>query len=202
MTGVALRKGLSLGAAVAWWALAALLALLVVLIPLTVAGRAGVDNVVAFSAAGAGLPLHVAASSVGPAHVVQATALVHFARPGGALVLLAGAENVLGVTTLLVVVGQVRRLLRALRQGSTFAAENPRRLMVIGVVLVGSALLAAVMGLAQSAYFQHVLSAPGLHPRLQFPLDLPLLGAGLLLVVLAEVFRQGRELAEDQRLTV
>ena len=113
--------------------------------------------------------------------------------PGvSAAVRLTGAElSLIGVT---VIVQRLRRIFGAMTAGDPFHPDNVRRLrvtaLVLGLIEINRYLFAALD--------RFVL---GLHPR-GLSLDFTPWFAVLVIVVLAEVFREGARLRRDAELTI
>jgi hypothetical protein len=114
--------------------------------------------------------------------------------PGlAAAVRLAGAE--LSLIGVLVIVQRLRRVFGAMTAGDPFHPDNVRRLRVIALVLA----LIEINSYAFAAIDRFVLGA-----RLPtgFSLNLTAWFAVLVIVVLAEVFREGARLRRDAELTI
>jgi hypothetical protein len=124
--------------------------------------------------------------------LVQAQILGH--APGlGAAIMLAGAE--LSLIGVIVIVQRLRRIFGAMTAGDPFHPDNVRRLRVIALVLA----LIEVNGYLFGALDHFALGsrhAPG------FNLNLTSWFAVLVIVVLAEVFREGARLRRDAELTI
>lgn len=116
-----------------------------------------------------------------------------FERPAFALARI--GTGVLAVCVLYLLL----RIVRTLRAGDPFVAANARRLTVMGfLVAVGGIVLQAVRTAAEMAVIERVdRLAPGVVGGREFELSFLPVAAGLLLVGLAEVFRQGARLRED-----
>jgi hypothetical protein len=112
--------------------------------------------------------------------------------PAVAVVLCVSA---LYVGVLLVICGQMRRVLDTLTRGDPFHPANVRRLRVMGLALVS---------LEALGYLSHV--AVKLFARTDQPWALSFNGAAwfaiLVVFVLAEVFREGARLRQEAELTV
>jgi hypothetical protein len=114
--------------------------------------------------------------------------------PGvAAAVRLGGAElSLIGVT---VIVQRLRRIFGAMTAGDPFHPDNVRRLrvtaLVLGLIEINRYLFAALDRFAL-----------GVHPRGGLNLDFTPWFAVLVIVVLAEVFREGARLRRDAELTI
>lgn len=116
-------------------------------------------------------------------------------------VLLAGAVTIGGS---LVIVGRLRRLFSSFTTGEPFRRENAVHLRVIWITMVVIELsryaLLALVGVALG-----VFGAPDSVGSASFSIDSDNLSSWmsiLILIVLAEVFREGARLKEEQELTI
>jgi DUF2975 family protein len=112
------------------------------------------------------------------------------------------AASMLRLLLWLPVLQQLRRLLGALSVGRPFVRENADRLRKLGWTLVLVELALAALRVAEGLYVAWRFRGPGLElwPRLDLPVTALFVGAALLVV--AEAFRRGAQLEEDQALTV
>lgn len=95
-----------------------------------------------------------------------------------------------------------RAVMRSLYDRTPFIAENTKRLRTMAWLTLGIWIVYSVYALVMTAYLQSVLMVSGGELLLaNLPVVTPLLIAGLL-VVLAEVFRVGFELKEENAFTV
>jgi hypothetical protein len=104
---------------------------------------------------------------------------------------------------MLVLLNNLRRIFQRVRDGAAFDAHNALRLRTLSVVLLALAIVQAVAEVATSmavrsglAAGSSVAVAGGL--RIHMPLLLP----ALVLLALAEVFRRGAELQDEQSLVI
>jgi hypothetical protein len=116
-------------------------------------------------------------------------------------VLLAGAVALGGS---LIIVGRLLKLFASFTTGEPFRRENAQHLRVIWITMVVIELsryaLLAIVGLALG-----VFGAPESVGRTSFSIDSENLGSWmsiLILICLAEVFREGARLKEEQELTI
>lgn len=117
--------------------------------------------------------------------------------------------QVLALLVLAFLLAQLWLLLRAAAQGASFTRHMVRRLRVIGGVMVGWEVLEPLLWLFFSPKANDYAAASiGPWPHLSLGSMEPggpnwtVIAFGLLLVLLAELFRHGADLAEEQRLTV
>jgi hypothetical protein len=113
------------------------------------------------------------------------------------------AVSLLQTLLWLPVLHQLRKLLGALSAGRPFLRANADRLRRLGWSLIGVELARTVLRLVEGAYVVWRFRWPGLElwPR---TVELPTtaLFVGVVLLVVAEAFRRGAQLEEDQALTV
>ncbi len=106
------------------------------------------------------------------------------------------------VVLLIAVLYQIRRLLRVLAAGRPFASDNAGRVRMIGYLLIGIELLRTVLLLVISSIAKANINVAGLTIESSFRPNLGLLLAGGAVLLIAEVFRQGSAMHEEQSLTV
>ncbi len=101
---------------------------------------------------------------------------------------------------------QLANLFEDLSQGKVFEADSARHLRLVGLAVVGGTLFNPVWDILSIWIFRADVIVPGTRiPWLFFlwaKTNPGLLLGGLLLVVVAEAFRIGHKLDEEQRLTV
>ena len=117
--------------------------------------------------------------------------------------------DVLALLVVAVALFQLWRLLGAGARGEPFTDEAVRRLRTMGAVLLAWEVLEPVLWLFLSPKaWEYGDAGYGPGPLLQLGSmepggpDLTVIAFGALLLLLAQVFRRGAELADDQRLTV
>jgi len=128
-----------------------------------------------------------------PAAVLAHAQIMGHAPGLPAAVRLTGAE--LSLIGVLIIVQRLRKVFGAMTAGDPFHPDNVRRLRVIALVLA----LIEVNDYAFAALDHFVL---GEHRHMQFSLNLTAWFAVLVIVVLAEVFREGARLRRDAELTI
>lgn len=97
---------------------------------------------------------------------------------------------------------ELHRVLRTVRDGKPFASSNATRMRRIAwIVIVGEFVRAMVVYLENSFAATH-FTAEGLRFTARADLSITAIVEGLIILVLAEVFRLGTRLDEDQSLTV
>ena len=98
---------------------------------------------------------------------------------------------------------KIRAIFRTLKEGDPFVLENAARIRFLGVATIAFELL--YRGAIFWMYFAFVANQFGISGVSLRPLFEPsfaILGAGLILIVIAEVFRVGAELRSEQELTI
>ena len=116
----------------------------------------------------------------------------------------AGSAVVLIVMLALVlwVLGQLRAVFRTLRDGQPFVPANATRVRRIGWAVIVGELARSAVELSTSSYAMSNFSAEGLRFDARPDLNIFVIVNGLIILVIAEVFRAGTRLDEDQSLTV
>jgi hypothetical protein len=101
---------------------------------------------------------------------------------------------------------QLANLFEDLSAGKVFAADSARRLRLVGLAVVGGTLYSPLWNVLWVWLFRGDIIVPGTRiPWVLFVwtrVNLGLLLGGLLLLVVAEAFRIGYKLHEEQQLTV
>ena len=97
---------------------------------------------------------------------------------------------------------QVRRVFRTLREGKPFAEANAPRLRQVGIAVIVLELARAGAVLFESYYASTHFAADGIRFVATPDFHAAAIFYGLLILVVAEVFRQGTQLYEEQSLTV
>lgn len=106
------------------------------------------------------------------------------------------------ISVVLWVLGHLRAVFRSLRDGQPFVPANATRIRAIAVaVIFGEAARAVVIFLA-NLYASTHFAAEGLRFDARPDFNIMPIFYGLIILVIAEVFRAGTRLDEDQSLTV
>jgi len=129
---------------------------------------------------------------------------VNFDDPGGwtwpifVPALLIGGVAVAGA---LMIVWRLRKLFDSFSSGEPFRRENANHLRAIWIIMMiielSRYVLFAVTGLLIT-----IFGGPNVQAHYEFNVDLSTWGAILILIVLAEVFREGARMKEEQELTI
>ena len=129
-------------------------------------------------------------------------------RPGSRLFLIGAALSITAWWGLwLTVVFQLRWIFDAVCRGEPFLPSSVRRIRIAGWAGVGAALFEPLWELAVVVYMRSILTIAGAAPFPPLALianELPLgtLFAGVIVLALAQIFRVGARLQEEQALTI
>lgn len=144
--------------------------------------------------------LHIgeATTQIGPIRIVT-DAGDRLVWPVVATGLLAGSVAVGGA---LAIVWRLRRMFASFASGEPFSAENAQHLRVIWMVMLAMEvsrylIMGGVLLLVTLFGERH-----GVDLTVRAPVNLTTWGAILILIVLAEVFREGARLREEEKLTI
>jgi hypothetical protein len=103
---------------------------------------------------------------------------------------------------MLYILRQVKALLAGIDRASPFTLANANRVSHIGVAVIVMGLFSESIKFAVGAYTASVVTVPGLELRPGVQIPWATLFLGLMVMVVAEVFRYGVRLQEDSDLTV
>jgi hypothetical protein len=149
--------------------------------------------------------LRVSAPSLGVemAHLHDVRGSLIFPPPTGVSLV---TPALLAVTVMLAitlwVLGQLRAVFRTLRDGQPFVAVNAVRIWRIGVVVIIGELARSAIVFAANSYAMTHFSANGLQFNAPPDVNIFTIIHGLIILAIAEVFRAGTRLDEDQSLTI
>jgi hypothetical protein len=151
------------------------------------------------------LPLTVdtlAGSDVRQAVIVDARGELRLQTTSWPLQFLPNVGMLIALWLAVYVTYQLRGILRRVKAGNPFAVANVRSLRIVGSLLVALGLLGPVLEYAVVRTLLDHLTLGGMEltAPLDFQTDVAL--SGLLVLVLAGVFRHGADLERDQALTV
>ncbi len=108
----------------------------------------------------------------------------------------------------LVALNQLRKFLFTITEGTPFVNENARRIRMLGFCLIGAELVRIFYQYFIVTYLKGTVSVPGArvsYVDFGFYLDwlnLEIIFAGFIILVIAEVFKIGINLREEQELTI
>jgi hypothetical protein len=192
---------------VSWYVVALILALTTCVAVLSVfhdfRASTEIDIPVSFAVDSQALHVSSAALGVERAHIHNVRGSLKFPSPASApsiTLALIAAVMMLGVA--LWALGQLRAVFRTVRDGQPFVRANATRIRRIGFVVIIGELGRAAVVFASNRYAMTNFSAIGL--KFDAPPDLHVFTIihGLIILAIAEVFRAGTQLYEDQSLTI
>jgi hypothetical protein len=96
-----------------------------------------------------------------------------------------------------IVLFRFRRIFQRLRQGRPFLVENARDFRFIGATIVAGELAVATLQYSSMRLVAGELSSPQLTFLAPFSVSLPVIFTGLMVLVIAEVFREGSQMRAD-----
>ena len=165
--------------------------------------NAELDIPVSFSLDPRALPVSAPSLGIEGARIEDARGSLKFSPPPGTSLV---AQILLGLTLMLafalLVLGQLRAVFRTVRDGRPFVPANASRIRWIAfAVMAGELARAAVMYSANSHVMTHFF-AQGLQFDASPDLNVFTIVHGLIILAIAEVFRAGTRLDEDQSLTI
>jgi hypothetical protein len=100
------------------------------------------------------------------------------------------------------VLSQLRALFATVCEGTPFLRANIRRIRIVGLaVLLGEGAFVAI-GVIENAYARTAFAVAGLRVDLLPPVNVLAILCGLFILSLAEVFKAGMRLDEEQSLTI
>ena len=157
---------------------------------------------VSFSVENGVLRLPAPAPGVANADIRDAHGTLRFPPPSGTFLTTTALLAALGLAVVLWVLVQLRAVFRTLRDGRPFVAANAMRIRWIGYAVILGEVVHSLVLLGGNAYAKTHFAADALRfdawPRIDvFPII-----HGLIILVIAEVFRAGARLDEDQSLTI
>jgi DUF2975 family protein len=97
---------------------------------------------------------------------------------------------------------ELQRVLRTVRDGKPFAASNATRVRRVAWILIAGEFVRATIVYLENSYAATHFTAEGLRFTARPDLSVAAIIQGLIILVIAEVFRAGTRLDEDQSLTV
>ena len=132
--------------------------------------------------------------------IEQASGLLRLATPDRPW--LAAAAAAVAIALVLWILAELAALCRSVRDGHPFAPDNFRRIRRLALALALGEVSRAVIVYSAHAYVAAHFAADHLRFTASPHIDAPAIVSALILLVLAEVFRTGTRLDEDQSLTV
>lgn len=128
-----------------------------------------------------------------------------YTNPGGAtwpVVVPALAIGAVAISGGLVIVDRLRRLFDSFTSGEPFRRENATHLRVIWITMLSIEIARFVLMAGVAALFAAVGLPEGADANFNFSIDISTWMSIAILIVLAEVFREGARMKEEQELTI
>tara|TARA_B100001146_G_scaffold23499_1_gene17853 strand:- start:4279 stop:4911 length:633 start_codon:yes stop_codon:yes gene_type:complete len=100
------------------------------------------------------------------------------------------------------IVYSLRKIVQSVRQKNPFTSTNGKRLRIIAFSMVGIELVRGLADLTKMLYLEPRLHFETILIRSDISISLRVIIAGLVILVIAEAFRIGAEITEEQELTV
>jgi len=100
------------------------------------------------------------------------------------------------------VIGQLRRVFETLIAGNPFVPENAIRIRAVAIAVIVGELARAAVVYAENLYATTHVAIAGVRFDTWPRPSLTTIGLGLIILVIAEVFRLGTRLDEEQQLTI
>lgn len=189
----------------AWWLVGVSLALLSVLLVLSLFVKLEGNNVTMDLPVALELnaPAHGSSASIQTdARIEKLRGNLRFPIRNGAFVSGSMFLIVLFFGFLLWVLTQLRHIFRALSRGLLFIPENAQRIRWVGLTVIFGELARAALVYFWSYYSSLHFTANGLRFVASTDLNAITIVGGLAILVIAEVFREGTRLHEEQSLTI
>ena len=190
----------------AWYFVALALVLttcLVVVSPwLQLGDNTAIDIPVSFNVDARTVQVSAPALGVEAAKIQHVRGSMSFPPPSSASVAGPMALVAVMLALLLWVLSQLVAVFRTLRDGRPFVPDNATRIRRIGYAVIVGELARAALVFSANSYAMNHFSATGLHFDARPDLNLFPIVHGLLILAIAEVFRAGTRLDEDQSLTI
>jgi hypothetical protein len=147
---------------------------------------------------------HVTASpfDVENVHLENAQGSLRFS-PRSRVVVAETAVVLIAVLALIMwVLAQLRAVFRTLRAGEPFVSANATRIRRIGYAVISGEVVRAALAYAGMHYAMAHFSIQGVRLEVRPDLNVIAIICGFIILVIAEVFREGTRLDEEQSLTV
>ncbi len=133
---------------------------------------------------------------------VRATAEVPMDAVPTSMAVLAWVALAVSAALAVLFLHHLRRLFQRVRQGAPFDPANAIRLRWLGIVLLVGVVWVGVSNLWMSLAVSRMLEGPGNELGTGIQLNIPAILVALVLIALAEIFRRGAALEEEQALVV
>ena len=189
----------------AWYVVAGVLALMLcfaVFSPFIDFRGATVDIPVAFSVNAGTFQVRASSPGLENAPIQNAHGLLRIPNPAGASLAAPAIIVVVMLGVVLYVLGQLHAVFLTLRAGKPFVPINAVRIRRIAYALIAGEAARSAVVLVANRYAMTHFAADGLRFEAPFDISVLTIVQGLIILVIAEVFRTGTRLDEDQSLTI
>jgi hypothetical protein len=102
----------------------------------------------------------------------------------------------------LLIARQLRLFLRSVKEGRPFERENPKRIRLIGYLVILFGIICTIWGFVMSFNYIHKISLPGTSLKVNPDFNLSYILLGLLILLIAQIFDAGVKLQEEHDLTI
>jgi hypothetical protein len=154
---------------------------------------------VSFSVGGGAVDVAAPALGIERAELrgAQGSATLAFRPPSGAFVSTTAILVIPALVFALWVLAQLRAVFRTLRDGRPFVAANARRIQWIGYAVIGGEIARSAVAFATNSYVTRHFAANGVRFDVWPDVNIVAILCGLIILVIAEVFREGTRLEES-----
>jgi hypothetical protein len=142
------------------------------------------------------------ALGVTDAHILDGKGSLKFSLRGKASLVAPAVTIALMLGLVLALITQLRAVFRTLRDGRPFVAANATRIRWIAAIVISGEVVRSVIVYVANNYAMTNFYASGLRFDARPDVSIFTILHGLIILVIAEVFRSGTRLDEDQSLTV
>lgn len=139
---------------------------------------------------------------VSGARITDATGTLRFESPNALLMALYLGIATALLAVLLIVFQQLRKIFRSLTDSDVFTTANAFRIRFIGLFVIFGEMAATLLEFLARHYIRARFETTGFVLRADFAADLSTIFGGPVVLVIAEVFRTGAKIKEDQDLTI
>jgi len=162
-----------------------------------------IDIPVSFSVDAQALPVRAPSLGIEGAKIEHVRGQLKFSPPPGAsLVVPALVGLAIMLALVLFVLSQLRAVIRTVRDGRPFVPANAARIRWIAFAVIAGEVARAVGVYSSNSHVMTHFSANGLRFDARPDLNILTIVHGLIILAIAEVFRTGTRLDEDQSLTI
>ncbi|BDC49240.1 hypothetical protein F183_A15560 [Bryobacterales bacterium F-183] len=141
-------------------------------------------------------------ASSNPARLVDLHGSVLFPARTGTFLSVHLLTGILAICFLLWGVTQLRALFHSIRQGNVFIPDNVTRIRRIGWMVIVGEFIRAALGIWWSYYSSTNFKADGVQFITEIDVNGTPILCGLVILVVAQVFREGVRLIDEQSLTI